>query len=141
MMFYAIGLALFLLAVLIYLLGQTIGQWKHEAHMRERIKNTGFFMLENGLYRAVKVGIDTSQPTRKLETRDFGDVVETLVTPQNAFRQPENLKKLETHQPPPTQTAVMDTDQTDPDQDDKPITMAEPPKKPIRRRVTRSATA
>lgn len=34
MMFYAIGLALFLLAVLIYLLWQTIGQWKHEAHMR-----------------------------------------------------------------------------------------------------------
>lgn len=134
MMFYAIGLALFLLAVLIYLLGQTIGQWKHEAHMRERIKNTGFFMLENGLYRAVKVGIDTSQPMRKLETRDFGDVVETLVTPQNAFRQPE------THQPPP-QTAVMDTDQTNPNQDDNPITMAEPPKKPIRRRVTRSATA
>ncbi|WP_034293174.1 hypothetical protein, partial [Alysiella crassa] len=109
-------------------------QWKHEAHMRERIKNTGFFMLENGLYRAVKVGIDTSQPTRKLETRDFGDVVETLVTPQNAFRQPE------THQPPP-QITVMDTDQTDPDQDDNPITMAEPPKKTIRRRVTRSATA
>lgn len=132
-MFYVLTFALVLLAALIYLIGQTIGQKQHEAHMKQRIQMTGFFMLENGLYRAVKVGIDTSQPTRKLETRDFGDVVETLVTPQNAFRQPE------THQPP--QIAVMDTDQTDPDQDDNPITMAEPPKKPIRRRVTRSATA
>ena len=93
-MFYVLIFALVLLAVLIYLIGQTIGQKQHEAHMRSHIQMTWFFMLENGLYRAVRVGIDTNKPIRKLETHDFHDVVETLVTPENAFRQPENLPTL-----------------------------------------------
>lgn len=93
-MFYVLTFALVLLAALIYLIGQTIGQKQHEAHMKQRIQMTGFFMLENGLYRAVKVGIDTNKPIRKLEMSHFPDVVETLVTPENAFRQPENPPTL-----------------------------------------------
>lgn len=121
-MSYALTFSLVLLAVLIYLIGQTIGQWRHDAYMRERINNTGFFMLEDGLYRAVKVGIDTSKPMRKLETHEFPDVVETLVTPENAFRQPEN---------PPTLIDCKHSDTSN--------APSAPEKKPIRRRVSSKA--
>lgn len=63
--FIAIGL----LNILIFLLGYKIGQINHQTELQNNVLHNGFFMLGNGLYRAVKFKYSEETPPETITPR------------------------------------------------------------------------
>ena len=85
--FIAIGL----LNILIFLLGYKIGQINHQAELQNKVITNGFFMLGNGLYRAVKFKYseanETATPPETITPRKPKD--EPKDEPSEAITLPE----------------------------------------------------
>lgn len=120
----ALNFAIVLSAVLVFLLGKWFGALMHESQMRQRIKDTGFFMLDDGFYKAIEVRIDTSKHRpiiRPEELADADSPPETL--PEKL---PENhLKTLESIDAIIAPVAPVEEEPTEPSK----------PKRTIRRRA------
>ncbi len=96
-----------LMNILLFMIGWKIGSLKQADNQSKAIDATGFFTLNNQVYRAIKLGID---PKARPAVETLPEIVELPTTPETALDD--------------------DDDETDM------ILISEPPpaKKPIRRR-------
>lgn len=117
--------------VFIFLVGRWIGKLEQESATRQRIKNTGLFMLNDGFYTATKINIDTNKPRQIVEP-------EMLL---QAFRQPEKTAIHLMTETPLHDTALTTFKQPETENFESDLNQpVEPPKKRINRRKPLNAS-
>ncbi len=92
-----------LMNILLFMIGWKIGSLKQADNQSKAIDATGFFTLNNQVYRAIKLGID---PKARPAVETLPEIVELPTAPETALDDDDETDMILISEPPPAKKPI-----------------------------------